>query len=366
MSNDLLYKMAVTRIPKVGGVLAKNLISYCGGAAEVFKANKRELLKVPGIGRVIANNILTQQVLHEAEAELEWIEKHDIQPIFYLDEAYPKRMRVYGEAPLMMYYKGNADLNAARIVSIVGTRKPTERGKAACEDIVEGLKNYDVLVISGLAYGIDVTAHRKCLEMDIPTIGILGHGLDQIYPAQHRQIGLEMCNNGGLLTEFSYKVGPNREHFPMRNRIIAGMSDALIVVESAQGGGSIISAELGNKYNKSVFAVPGRRTDEQSKGCNHLIKTNKAHLLESVEDLAYIMEWIEEGAPKPAVQQQLFVDLAPEEQRIVDILKSADEVDIDTITYQAGMYPAQVSSLLLNLEFKGLLKSLPGKRYMLV
>jgi len=365
MPNDLIYKMAVTRIPKVGGVTAKNLISYCGGAEAVFRAKKRELLKIPGIGPVIADNILTQTVLHEAEAELEWIEQHDIQPIFYLDDTYPDRMRLYEDAPLMLYYKGNADLNAARIVSIVGTRKPTERGKAICTEIVAGLKDYDVLIVSGLAYGIDVTAHRKCLEIGVPTVGILGHGLDQIYPAAHRQVGLDMCENGGLLTEFSYKAGPNREHFPMRNRIIAGMSDALIVVESGAGGGSIISAKLGNKYNKSVFAVPGRLRDDQSKGCNGLIKRNKAHLLESVEDVAYIMEWMEEGVPKPAVQKQLFIDLTENEQAIVNILKTADEVGIDMITFEAKMYPAQVSSLLLNLEFKGLVKSLPGKRYML-
>ncbi len=361
---DLLYKMAITRIPKVGGVLAKNLISYCGGAEAVFHANKKELLKVPGIGPAIANNILTQQVLYEAEAEMEWVQKNDIQALFYLDENYPQRLRHYDESPLMLYYKGTAELNAERVVAVVGTRSPTSRGKAICEDIVDGLKDYNVLVVSGLAYGIDITAHRQCIQSGIPTIGVLGHGLDKVYPAEHQQTALDMMEQGGVLTEFSYKTEPNRQHFPMRNRIIAGMCDALLVIETAQRGGSMISAELANAYNKDVFAVPGRIKDKASKGCNHLIKTHKAALLEKAEDIAYIMRW-EKGENKSGVQKQLFVELTETEQKVVDILQKADETGIDELTFQAGINPSQLSSILLNLEFKGMVKSLPGKRFML-
>lgn len=363
--SDMLHKIAITRIPRIGGVLAKNLISYCGGAEAIFRAKKRELLKIPGIGPVIAENIISQDVLREAEVEMAWMERHDIQPIFYLDDTYPLRLRPYEEAPLVLFYKGSVDLNAARTVAIVGTRKPTERGKMICEEIVEQLKKYDVQIISGLAYGIDVTAHKKCVQIGVPTIGILGHGLDRIYPPAHRSIGMEMCENGGLLTEFSYQVQPKREHFPMRNRIIAAMSDALIVVESGEGGGSIISAELGNKYGKIVFAVPGRLRDDYSKGCNLLIKKGKARLLENADDVASALKWDNEQASKPELREKLFLDLNENEKIIVNILQNVDDMTIDKITFESRLAPAQISSILLNLEFKGLIKNLPGKRYML-
>lgn len=363
--SDMLHKIAITRIPRVGGVLAKNLISYCGGAEAIFRAKKRELLKIPGIGPVIAENIIAQDVLREAEVEMTWMERHDIQPIFYLDDTYPLRLRPYEESPLVLFYKGNVDLNAARTVAIVGTRKPTERGKMICEEIVEQLKKYDVQIISGLAYGIDVTAHKKCVQIGVPTIGILGHGLDRIYPPTHRSIGMEMCENGGLLTEFSYQVQPKREHFPMRNRIIAAMSDALIVVESGEGGGSIISAQLGNKYGKVVFAVPGRLRDDYSKGCNLLIKKGKARLLENADDVASALKWDNEQAANPDIREKLFLDLDENEKIIVNILQNVDDMSIDKITFESRLAPAQISSILLNLEFKGLIKNLPGKRYML-
>jgi len=363
--SDILHKIAITRIPRVGGVLAKNLISYCGGAEAIFRAKKRELLKVPGIGPVIAENILTQDVLREAEIEMKWMERHDIQPIFYLDDNYPLRLRPYEEAPLVLFYKGNVDLNTVRTVAIVGTRKPTERGKMLCEEIVEGLKKYEVLIISGLAYGIDVTAHKKCVKIGVPTIGVLGHGLDRIYPPEHRSVGMEMCENGGLLTQFSYQVQPKREHFPMRNRIIAAMSDALIVVESGEGGGSIISAELGSKYGKAVFAVPGRLRDDHSKGCNLLIKKGKARLLEKAEDVATALKWNNDQAAGPDLREKLFANLNENEKIIVNILKNVDDMSIDKITFESRLPPSQISSILLNLEFNGLIKNLPGKRYMM-
>ena len=365
MKSDMLHKIAITRIPRVGGVIAKNLISYCGGAEEVFRASKRELLKIPGIGPVIAENIVEQNVLREAEVEMEWMERHDIQPIFYLDDNYPLRLRPYEEAPLVLFYKGNTDLNAPRTVAIVGTRKPTQRGKMVCEEIVEELKKYEVQIISGLAYGIDVTAHKKCVKIGVPTIGVLGHGLDRIYPPEHRSVGMEMCENGGLLTEFSYQVQPKREHFPMRNRIIAAMSDALIVVESGEGGGSIISAELARKYGKVVFAVPGRMRDDHSKGCNLLIKKGKARLLEHADDVATTLKWGKDQTPSPDFREKLYNNLNENEKIIVNILKNVDDMSIDKITFESRLAPAQISSILLNLEFKGLIKNLPGKRYML-
>jgi DNA processing protein len=358
---DLLYKIAITQIPMVGAVTARTLISYCGGVEAVFRARKRELCKIPGIGDVVAKHVLEQDVLAMAERELEFMQKNDIRPYFYLDKEYPARLKPYRDSPVMLYYKGAADLNAYRTVAIVGTRTPSHYGIAACEEIVEGLKSYNATVISGLAFGIDITAHRKCLEAGLPTIAALGHGLDMVYPGQHRHIAARMLRQGGLLSEYPSGTKPDREHFPMRNRIIAGLSDAVIVVESAASGGSIITAKMGNGYNKDVFAVPGKINDRMSQGCNHLIKSNQAHLLEGVADLAYIMRWEETGGG--GVQQELFVELDDQEQIIVNLLAERAELSIDALTFECGISQSEMAALLLGLEFKGLIRPLPGKRY---
>lgn len=358
---DLLYKIAITQIPLVGAVTARTLISYCGGVEAVFRARKRELCKIPGIGDVVAKHVVEQDVLAMAERELEFMQTHGIRPYFYLDKEYPARLKPYRDSPVMLYYKGAADLNAHRTVAIVGTRTPSHYGIAACEELVEGLKPYNVTVISGLAFGIDITAHRKCLEAGVPTIAALGHGLDMVYPGQHRHIAARMLKQGGLLSEYPSRTKPDREHFPMRNRIIAGLSDAVIVVESGASGGSIITAKMGNGYNKDVFAVPGKVNDRMSQGCNHLIKTNQAHLLESAADVGYIMRWEETGSS--GVQQELFVELNAQEQIIVNLLAGHTELSIDALTFECGINHSEMAALLLGLEFKGLIRPLPGKRY---
>lgn len=363
--SDLLYKIALTKIPKAGPVNARQIVAWCGGVKEVFQTPKKELLKIPGIGKTMADHILNKNALIQAEEELIFIENNKIETFFYLDKNFPQRLVHFSDAPLLLYYKGNMDLNHSRTVGIVGTRKPSEQGKAICEDIIEGLKDYNVAVISGLAYGIDVTAHRKCLELGIPTVGCLGHGLHMTYPAAHIKTAREMVSNGGLLTEFTSKEKPDAPHFPMRNRIIAGLSDALIVVETARKGGSMISAEMAFNYNKDVFAVPGRLKDPVSQGCNLLIKSHKAQLIESAEDIAYIMRWTKGKAPK-LVQKQLFVDLNPLEKKIIESLESKESENIDALSYQTGFTQSELATILLNLEFKGMIKSLPGKRYMLV
>ncbi|MBK7869475.1 MAG: DNA-protecting protein DprA [Saprospiraceae bacterium] len=363
--NDLLYKIAITRIPLVGAVTAKTLISYCGSVDAVFAAKKRELLKIPGIGERIAASVLQRDFLSEAESELHFIEKNNINPIFYLDEDYPERLRHYHDSPIMLYCKGNLDLNAHRTVGIVGTRQPSPQGVAFCEEIVEGLKPYDVLLISGLAYGIDIAAHRKCVELDMPTLGILGHGFHTIYPASHRNIAEKMIQNGGLITEYPSDTKPDKENFPMRNRIIAGLCDALIVVETGIKGGSMITAHMANEYNKDVFAVPGRVKDKLSQGCNHLIKAHKALLLESADDIAYILRWEELDARKQ-IQQQLFIELSDAEKIIVNLLQQTPEASIDKLMIESSVSGSEMASLLLNLEFKGVIKSLPGKRYALL
>lgn len=359
---DLLYKVAITQIPMVGAVTARTLISYCGGVEAVFRARKRELCKIPGVGEVVADHVVNQDVLTLAERELLFMEQHGIRPLFYLDKDYPSRLKPYRDSPVMLYYKGEADLNTARTVAVVGTRLPSHQGVAICEEIIEGLKPYGVTVISGLAFGIDITAHRKCLEMEMPTIAALGHGLDRIYPGQHRHVAARMIRNGGLLAEYPSGTQPDREHFPMRNRIIAGLSDAIIVVESGASGGSIITAKIGNGYNKDVFAVPGKPGERSSQGCNHLIKTNQAHLLETAADLAYIMRWEETGSAG-GIQQQLFVELDEQEQLIVNLLNENAELGFDALTFECRISQSEMAALLLGLEFKGVIRSLPGKRY---
>lgn len=362
--DQLLYRIALTRTPQVGPVIAKNLIGYCGSAKAVFQSKRRQLLKIPGVGDTIAGNILQQQTLPEAEAELRWISDNGVRALFFLDKDYPQRLRQYPDCPVLLYYQGNADLNAWRTVGIIGTRRPTFYGTARCEALVEELRPFQVLLVSGLAYGIDGVAHRCCVEAGIPTVGVLGHGLDVIYPPPHRKLAERMCRQGGLLSEYPSKTQPDREHFPMRNRIIAALCDALIVVETARRGGSMITADLANSYNKDVFAIPGRAGDEMSSGCNLLIKSHRAALLEKVADLAYNMGW-EENDRQQAVQQKLFVELSEEEKIIVDLLRRSERLGIDALALEARMQNSRLASLLLNLEFKGLIRSLPGKYYTL-
>lgn len=361
---EIIQLIALTKAPQVGPIMAKNLIAYCGSVGAVFEIHPKEMVSIPSIGPSFIRDFNPSAYLDKAEEEFLFAEKNGITIIPFLDKSYPARLHHVESAPIVLFYKGNQDLNHTRTVAIVGTRTPTEYGKMMCEKIVEGLKPYNVLLISGLAFGIDVTAHRKCVEWGIPTLGILGHGLDRIYPQEHKSLSSKMINNGGVLTEFTSGTNPDRENFPMRNRIIAAMSDGVIVVESKRKGGSIITAEYANDYNKDVFALPGPVTEEKSEGCNKLIKQNKAHLLESAADMAYIMRWDDMDSGR-AIQKQLFVELNEKETILVNILKTEKEAPIDRITYKAHLTPSETASILLELEFKGLVRSLPGKRFIL-
>ena len=362
-STDLLYKIALTHIPKVGSVLAKNLISFCGGPEGVFKQKKRELIKIPGIGSSIAHEIINQQAFKKAEAEIKFLEKHQIESLFYLDNTYPIRLKQIRDAPILLYYKGGADLNKKHAAAIVGTRKATPYGTIQCEKLIEDLKAWDVLIISGLAYGIDVTAHRKAVDIGLSTVGVLGSGLDRMYPAAHRKIARTMVeNDGGLITEFGMGIKPDRENFPMRNRIIAGMVDVLIVVESDIKGGSMITADIANGYHKDVFALPGRIGDQYSSGCNFLIKTNRALLVENGKELAQIMQW-QTQKEASSFQQRLFQDFSEEEMKICSLLDRQIPVIIDKI-YKESPYPiSKTSTILLELELKNAVRVLPGKMY---
>ena len=364
LENSLINIIALTLIPGIGDVNAKKLIAYTGGVDSIFKEREATLLKIPGIGPVLAKSITNNRLFKRAEEELEFIQKHKIQTLFYLDENYPRRLKNIEDSPILMYYKGNTDLNCSKIVGIVGTRKNTEYGKEMTEQIVNHYKGTDTLILSGMAYGIDVAAHKAALINQIPTVGVLAHGLDRIYPSSHRSVAEKMISNGGLLCDFMSGTIPDRENFPKRNRIVAGLSDALIVVEAAITGGALITAEIANSYNKDVFAVPGRVRDEFSEGCNRLIFANKASLITSGADVDYFMGW-EESAVNKNTQTQLFINLNDEEQKIVSLLKEINESTIDVISIKAGMPMSKTASTLITLELNGVVKGLPGKRYKL-
>lgn len=364
-SDSLLFKIAITLIPRVGVYTAKNLISYCGGVDEVFNASIQQLMKIPGVGYEIAKSIKQSDALKNAEKEIEFINRNQVKPLFYLDEAYPQRLKHFPDAPIMLYSKGNHNLNADRTVAIIGTRNPSYYGTSTAEAIVDSLKAYNVLMISGLAYGIDIAAHKACLSCGVATVGVLGHGLSSFYPVQHQGIANRMLENGGIITEFSSNTLPDGRHFPMRNRIIAGLSDAVIVVETAKKGGSIITANIANSYNKDVFAIPGRHNDHRSAGCNWLIKAHKASLMESIDDLVYLMNWDDNvnKMERLSIQKELLLDLNEHEQQIMQLFETKDQIALDHISYHTKLKNSEVASLILGLEFKGALKSIPGNQY---
>lgn len=364
MGDELLYKIALTFLPNIGPVSARQLVSYCGGAEQVFRIPVRELLQVPGIGEKTAAGLKDpSDALKAAEEQLLHLEQTGCRALFYLDQDYPYRLRRCKDAPVILYFSGQGDLQATRTVGIVGTRKPTESGRQLTARILEELAPLDIQVISGLAYGIDITAHRQCLQLGLSTVGVLGSGLGHIYPRQHSRTALLMQESGGLISEFPFTAKPDAVNFPMRNRIIAALSDALVVVESALHGGSMITADLANGYDKEVFAVPGKPDDLYSKGCNALIKTQRAQLVENGEEIAEYMGW------SPAHQLKSSEHILPEltelERQISAVLARDMETSIDKIYKLLNLPPSDIAASLLNLEFKGVIRMLPGKRYIL-
>jgi DNA processing protein len=365
-SVDLTYQIGLTLLDGVGDVLAKNLVAYCGSAEQVFKTSKAQLEKIPGIGSYTSNAIhQSKSVLVRAEQELIFIENNSIEALFFTDKKFPQRLKNCTDSPVMLYYKGNADLNAQKIVAVVGTRTPSPYGKQTTEKFISELTNSGCLVVSGLAYGIDITAHKASLENGLQTVGVLAHGLDRIYPSTHSNFAKKMISQGGLLTEFMSDTNPDKENFPKRNRIVAGMCDALVVVESKRGGGSLITATIANSYNKDIFAFPGRAGEILSEGCNGLIKSNRANLIESSADLMYIMNWNQENKKKPNSQIPLLLNLSDEEQTIINAFENKNQLHVDEICYATNFPISKTSSHLLQLEFSNVIKSLPGKIYQL-
>lgn len=364
--DELVYRIALTLIPGVGDITAKKLIAYCGGVEPIFNRKKNHLIAIPDVGPILAKAILEQDVLKRAEEEVNFIVKNDVTPIFYLDANYPRRLKDCEDGPVMLYTQGNTDFNNLRVLSIIGTRKNTDYGKKITEQIVEQLAPVNCLVVSGLAYGIDVIAHRAALKHGLPTVGIVAHGLDSVYPAAHKNYVERMKEKGGWATDFVSGTFPDRMHFPRRNRIIAGLADATLVIEAAEKSGTLITADLAHGYNRDVFAVPGNIGQEFSTGCNKLIRENKAALVTSASDLITMLGWQTDEKKAKNIQPALFVDLNPEEQLLVDVLKESGLTPIDEIGFKSGLPPSKCSSLLFTLEFKGVVRALPGKVFELV
>ncbi len=369
-TDERICSIALTLCPGIGHIGAKRLVDTVGSAAEVFRLRAELPERYPDIFHAsVVTALDNPSAFLQAEKELEWAEKNRVECLTLADERYPSRLRECEDAPVVLYFKGNADLNRLRVVSMVGTRRATDYGKQFCADFLRDLSELcsDVLVVSGLAYGIDVHAHRAALSNGLSTVGVLAHGLDRIYPAVHRKTAVDMLAEGGLLTEFPTGTNPDRHNFVSRNRIVAGMSDAVIVVESATKGGSLITAELAEGYHRDCFAVPGRATDEYSRGCNQLIRDNRAALINDASDFVKAMNWgrSEESRKTAAVQRTLFPELTDEEARVVKIL-SRDDLHINTLVVEANIPVNRMSAILFELEMKGVVKALVGGVYHLL
>jgi DNA processing protein len=366
MDQDLLYQVGLTLIPNIGCVHAKLLAEKYGSARDIFKAPLRELTSIEGIGTVRAKSIKTFTAFDTAEKELLFIEKYRIQPLFITSKKYPQRLLNCYDSPTLLYYKGKADLNCSKILSIIGTRNNTEYGRQLTEKLVEELAHQPVVIVSGLAFGIDAIAHKASLKQQLPTVGVLAHGLDQIYPNQHNSLARSMLEQGGgLLTEFRSGTNPDKHNFPARNRIVSGMSDAVIVVETGISGGSMITAELANGYNKDVFAFPGKTTDSKSAGCNYLVRNNKAILLTEAKELLDILNWTDRQKPAASNQKAIFIDLSENEKRIISIMEEKELTHIDELNQKTCLSSSAVAAAILNLELQNVIVSLPGKLYQL-
>ncbi|MDR2690732.1 MAG: DNA-processing protein DprA [Dysgonamonadaceae bacterium] len=367
---NLLYQIGITLVKGIGNITAKQIIDHLDDVSLVFTEQKRLLERVPGLSRRIIAEIRRPEVLKRAEQEVRFIEKNKIMPLFITSPAYPKRLRECADSPVMLYYRGNADLNAAKVISVVGTKNASAYGRDMTEQLVRGVKEKfpDTLVISGLAYGIDICAHRAALQENVATVGVLAHGLDRIYPHVHRSTAVEMLNKGGLLTDFMSETNPDRQNFVKRNRIIAGIADCTIVVESAEKSGALITAGIADSYNRDLFAYPGKAEDRYSAGCNSLIKYRKAALVTSAQDVFREMNWDAEtqSAARPAVQRSLFTDLNTEEKTVFDLLSKAKNLQMNSLAIELNWPVGQLSGVLFELEMKGIIRCKPGGVYGLV
>ena len=363
-STQLVHKLALGMIPGVGDITARKLVSYAGSPEAVFRESYRNLTKIPGIGEALAKAVSGHEYLDDAAREVEFVERNKIKVFFYLDDDYPARLRQCEDSPVTFYFRGNADLNAPMILSIVGTRHATQHGRELCQRIVAELAHSfpGLVIVSGLAYGIDITSHRAAMAAGLPTVAVLGHGLKSIYPGVHAGTARSMLQNGGLLTDFSSSTLPERNNFIRRNRIIAGISDATLIVESGIKGGALITADIAASYNRDVMAIPGRPGDEWSAGCNALIRCNKAALVEKCEDIEYLLGWKPAALAAP-VQTVLFTAMTDHERKIWDALKNEGDLTMDALAGILEIPVYKLSTVLLQMELAGMITPCPGSVY---
>lgn len=360
--SELFYLLALQKVEGVGDVVAKKLLSHCGSAENIFKAKTAQLKSIDGIGAVLLSKLKNKSIFEKAAAEIKFIESNSVNVAFFQDYNYPERLKHCIDAPTLLFTSGNIALSDRKIISLVGTRQITSYGVEFCKKFISDLAPLNPIIVSGFAYGVDIVAHQTAMDFDLQTIGVVAHGLNQVYPKVHKKHVAKMEKNGGFMTEFWSTSNPEKENFVRRNRIVAGISEATIVIESAEKGGSLITANFANDYNRDVFAVPGRSTDKYSQGCNNLIKTQKANLLTSASDLIYMLNW-ELKKESNSIQKQLFVSLDFQEQLIYDFLQKTGVEVMDTIALECSLPIYKLSSILLNMELKGVIRPLPGKLF---
>ncbi len=361
---ELVNLLALLKIDGVGDIVAKKLINHCGSAEKVFQAKYDFLKRIDGVGSVLLKKIKEKSVFEVAEKEMQFIKGQNISCCSYLDENYPDRLKQCIDGPVLLFSSGNINWNTRKVISIVGTRQVSSYGIDFCKKLIQDLAPLNPIIISGFAYGVDIVAHQAAMDNNLQTIGVLAHGLNQLYPKTHKKYCAKMEKNGGFLTEFWSTSNPEKENFVKRNRIVAGISEATIVIESAEKGGSLITAIMASDYNRDVFAVPGRTTDKYSQGCNNLIKTQRAHLLTSAADILYILNWeLESKTENNGIQKQLFVSLDEIEQKIYDYLRQKGKTELDVIALECDFPVFRTSSYLINMELKGVIRPLPGKLF---
>lgn len=359
---ELLYALALQKAKNVGDTLAKKLIQHCGSPKSVWNSKIASLAKIYGIGNARLNNFQDSNLLKKAENELRYLRDNKIEIWYFTDENYPERLKHCIDGPLLLFKRGKSNLNNQKMISVVGTRNMTSYGREFVEQLMSDLKPFNPIIVSGFAYGVDICAHREALKNGMETIAVLAHGYEEMYPKIHSKYIPEVIENGAFLTDAWHDDELIRESFLKRNRIVAGISEATIVIESAESGGSLVTADIANSYNRDVLAVPGRSIDPFSKGCNDLIKMNKASLFSETKDLIEMLNW-EELNSVPVVQKQLFVELENEEQLIYDYLLKQGKQLLDIIALECKFPIHKTSTLLFNMEMKGVVRPYPGKLY---
>lgn len=362
-SDELLALLRLQKSKFIGDIIAKKLIKKVGSASQIFKEKASILQKIDGVGTQIITYLNDDETLKRAEQELNYILKNNIAYTCFFDDKYPSNLKHCVDAPILFFKKGNIDFTNTKMISIVGTRNMTNYGREFCEDFIHQISSYNPVIVSGFAYGVDICAHKLAVKNNLQTIAVLGNGFTKVYPAAHKKYVSQVEVNGGFITEFWHDEQPLREHFLKRNRIIAGLSMATVIIESATKGGSLVTADIANSYNRDVFALPGKITDMYSAGCNMLIQQNRAHLLSKPEEVVEMLNWdVNQKTSKP-VQKQLFVELSDKEIKVYNYLQENGKEILDIIALKCEIPLFELSSILLQMELNGVIKPLPGKQF---